>query len=149
MFSMCSELTPRASIPETRIPQLMQPWVWYFKVCVFNEELFFCDKNMFCEILIFCVEFDITKRAFLDKSVVAKTRTGNALTSSHLWAIEPCWTIWTEENDKSLRNHCKLLDKWIVVKSAGKIINTSGNVIHFAERFLARKSWPFNQQTAW
>ena len=25
MFSMCSELTPRAPIPDTRIPQLMQP----------------------------------------------------------------------------------------------------------------------------
>ena len=27
MFSMCSELTPRARIPDTRIPQLMQPWL--------------------------------------------------------------------------------------------------------------------------
>ena len=27
MFSMCSELSPRARIPDTRIPQLMQPWV--------------------------------------------------------------------------------------------------------------------------
>ena len=26
MFSMCSELTPRTRIPDTRIPQLMQPW---------------------------------------------------------------------------------------------------------------------------
>ena len=26
MFSMCSEHTPRARIPDTRIPQLMQPW---------------------------------------------------------------------------------------------------------------------------
>ena len=25
MFSMCSELTPCARIPDTRIPQLMQP----------------------------------------------------------------------------------------------------------------------------
>ena len=25
MFSMCSELAPRAHIPDTRIPQLMQP----------------------------------------------------------------------------------------------------------------------------
>ena len=25
MFSMCSEHTPRARIPDTRIPQLMQP----------------------------------------------------------------------------------------------------------------------------
>ena len=43
MFSMCSELTPRARIPDTRIPQLMQPWmllpheknVW---TCVFWEQ---------------------------------------------------------------------------------------------------------------
>ena len=28
MFSMCSELTPRAHIPDTRIPQLMQPCYW-------------------------------------------------------------------------------------------------------------------------
>ena len=28
MFSMCSELTPRAHIRDTRIPQLMQPWLW-------------------------------------------------------------------------------------------------------------------------
>ena len=27
MFSMCSGLTPRARITDTRIPQLMQPWV--------------------------------------------------------------------------------------------------------------------------
>ena len=26
MFSMCSELTPRAPVPDNRIPQLMQPW---------------------------------------------------------------------------------------------------------------------------
>ena len=26
---MCSELTPRAPIPDTRIPQLMQPWWWW------------------------------------------------------------------------------------------------------------------------
>ena len=26
MFSMCSELTLRARIPDTRIPQLKQPW---------------------------------------------------------------------------------------------------------------------------
>ena len=26
MFSMCSEPTPRARIPDTRIPQVMQPW---------------------------------------------------------------------------------------------------------------------------
>ena len=28
MFSMCSELTPRACIPDTRIPQLMQPCIY-------------------------------------------------------------------------------------------------------------------------
>ena len=28
MFSMCSELAPRAHIPDTRIPQLMQPCLW-------------------------------------------------------------------------------------------------------------------------
>ena len=27
MFPVCSELTPRARIPDTRIPQLMQPWL--------------------------------------------------------------------------------------------------------------------------
>ena len=27
MFSMCSELTPHARIPDTRIPQLMQPCI--------------------------------------------------------------------------------------------------------------------------
>ena len=27
MFSMCSELTPRAPVPDNRIPQLMQPCV--------------------------------------------------------------------------------------------------------------------------
>ena len=26
MFSMCSELTPRACVPDARIPQFMQPW---------------------------------------------------------------------------------------------------------------------------
>ena len=28
MFSMCSELTPRAPVPDNRIPQLMQPCQW-------------------------------------------------------------------------------------------------------------------------
>ena len=32
MFSMCSELTPRARIPDTRIPQFMQPWLVPVKV---------------------------------------------------------------------------------------------------------------------
>ena len=27
MFSMCSELAPRAPVPDNRIPQLMQPWL--------------------------------------------------------------------------------------------------------------------------
>ena len=27
MFSMCPELTPRARIPDSRLPQFMQPWV--------------------------------------------------------------------------------------------------------------------------
>ena len=96
----------------------------FFENVYSNIELFLLWRNVFCENLIFYVGFDITRRGLLDKSLVAKTRTGNTLTSSHLWAIEPCWTLWTEENDKSLRNHCKLLDKWIVVISAGKIINT-------------------------
>ena len=29
MVSLCSELTPRARILDTRIPQLMQPWLWH------------------------------------------------------------------------------------------------------------------------
>ena len=48
------------------------------------EIVFVVKKNVFCENLIFYVEFDITRRGLLDKSLVAKTRTGNALTSSHL-----------------------------------------------------------------
>ena len=36
MFSMCSELTPRARIPDTRIPQLMQP-------CLLNTMFFWAD----------------------------------------------------------------------------------------------------------
>ena len=36
MFSMCSELTPRARIPDTRIPQFMQPWMCVYKSrCVY------------------------------------------------------------------------------------------------------------------
>ena len=36
MFSMCSELTPRARIPDSRIPQFMQPW---------SMELFFQESK--------------------------------------------------------------------------------------------------------
>ena len=32
MFSMCSQLTPRAHIPDTRIPQLMQPWMYIYSL---------------------------------------------------------------------------------------------------------------------
>ena len=38
MFSMCSELTPRARIPDTRIPQLMQPCPCIGKGKSFNED---------------------------------------------------------------------------------------------------------------
>ena len=38
MFSMCSELTPRARILDTRIPQLMQP-------CSGNVASFFTPKK--------------------------------------------------------------------------------------------------------
>ena len=34
MFSMCSELTPCARIPDTRIPQFMQPWLYTRIVCL-------------------------------------------------------------------------------------------------------------------
>ena len=40
MFSMCSELTPRAHIPDTRIPQLMQPCLR--SLLVFNV-VYFAD----------------------------------------------------------------------------------------------------------
>ena len=36
MFSMCSELTPRAPVPDNRTPQLMQPcWAIFFRVVEF------------------------------------------------------------------------------------------------------------------
>ena len=41
MFSMCSELTPRAHVPDNRIPQLMQPW-WQLRrhlSSIFRPEL--------------------------------------------------------------------------------------------------------------
>ena len=37
MFSMCSELAPRAHIPDTRIPQLMQPCSESFNNLLFKN----------------------------------------------------------------------------------------------------------------
>ena len=34
MFSMCSELTPRAHVPDNRIPQLMQPCTRLTKIFI-------------------------------------------------------------------------------------------------------------------
>ena len=45
MFSMCSELTPRAHIPDTRIPQLMQP-------CLVYASLHKCDHIHYKKIAI-------------------------------------------------------------------------------------------------
>ena len=42
---MCSELAPRARIPDTRIPQLMQPWFWsqdYFHTWQLRRALLCC-----------------------------------------------------------------------------------------------------------
>ena len=41
MFSMCSELTPRARIPDSRIPQFMQPWPHTFLSMWFDPLLSF------------------------------------------------------------------------------------------------------------
>ena len=38
MFSMCSELAPRAHIPDTRIPQLMQPCLDAFQLNLVTVE---------------------------------------------------------------------------------------------------------------
>ena len=57
MFSMCSELTPRARIPDTRIPQLMQPWlhidtdpifVIFLHKCTFWAQFFSTWKRVNC-----------------------------------------------------------------------------------------------------
>ena len=47
MFSMCFELTPRAHIPDTRIPQLMQPWSvrTLMKSLYFWQTLFFRETT--------------------------------------------------------------------------------------------------------
>ena len=52
MFSMCSELTPRARILDTRIPQLMQPWNIYNKIIsegfiTYKKCFFFMITKMF------------------------------------------------------------------------------------------------------
>ena len=38
MFSTCSELTPRAPIPDGRMAQFMQPWSWLRLMCVIYEK---------------------------------------------------------------------------------------------------------------
>ena len=40
MFSMCSELTPRAHVPDNRIPQLMQPWLGISNLEIFYGKFF-------------------------------------------------------------------------------------------------------------
>ena len=48
MFSTCSELTPRARIPDTRIPQLMQPWMYEVDEAKMSSvsERFFADVHL-------------------------------------------------------------------------------------------------------
>ena len=75
MFSMCSELTPRAPIPDTRIPQLMQPCLveyWQFVVMqcfhftYFVESLYVFQETSYPE--------DFAKPASMDRShVTAKS----------------------------------------------------------------------------
>ena len=42
MFSMCSELAPRAHVPDNRIPQLMQPWSQFSSFIKITR---FCPKS--------------------------------------------------------------------------------------------------------
>ena len=48
MFSMCSELTPRARIPDIRLPQLMQPCLGMCK-----KQVFFGPKHQFKPFLVY------------------------------------------------------------------------------------------------
>ena len=57
MFSMCSELTQRARIPDTRIPQLMQPCtqVEHTKRAEFKVDLEQQDLQALCIFGVFSV----------------------------------------------------------------------------------------------
>ena len=68
MFSMCSELTPRAPIPDTRIPQLMQPcsltpvvetwlmWLWLMRMATHYSVVFSILARHVCELQRFEAE---------------------------------------------------------------------------------------------
>ena len=59
MFSMCSKLTPRARIPDTRIPQLMQPWSSDDNGTLYGIELDLTGKTAIVLILVLgtCLNF--------------------------------------------------------------------------------------------
>ena len=57
MFSMCSEPTPGALIPDTRIPQLMQPWSLFSMSC--ELDICWCAKGRMNVVLSNSIAFII------------------------------------------------------------------------------------------
>ena len=77
MFSMCSELTPRARIPDTRIPQLMQPWT--------TDGGIECLKpiNIFLKITSFCLKIS-TKLLFFHQIIASESCLYNCMVSFNI-----------------------------------------------------------------
>ena len=57
MFSMCSELTPRAPVPDNRTPQLMQPWLEVLEMEWKEKEEVTITRDMSC--LLACFGIDL------------------------------------------------------------------------------------------
>ena len=86
MFSMCSELTPRAHIPDTRIPQLMQP-------C--ERSIFHVFHVFLCGAIITCFVANLEKdreyallggfTTFSQLTLCSSIRDGRRVTTQHFF----------------------------------------------------------------
>ena len=87
MFSMCSELTPRARIPDTRIPQLMQPCLpgsqWPGHRGTFSFDA--VDRPSFTIYSKFDNESDVLSH--LQRESMIEGKQGSLI-------LEKAWTLW-------------------------------------------------------
>ena len=124
MFSMCSELTPRARIPDTRIPQLMEPWPFKFSFyqstlrhsCLCLIKLYVAT---FCIIVIIIIIYPLlSRRRFLHSFLTLPSSSPLRPLETFIWHSHhpprPNHIEWNDYPKFSFTTITKLWFSWLV-----------------------------------
>ena len=102
---MCSELTPRAHVPDNRIPQLMQPWLGISNLEIFYgkffwqywQKLFLCKgrrHNLFSLVATPAATAQISDTLSVANTLIQCTPSGQYTdTLYYQWPIHWYWTV--------------------------------------------------------